>query len=367
MLNTFSNQTRLSSKNFILLCFAALNILSLICIFSALNQGGILERGQIFHRQIMWITVSWVALWIVSHINYRLYYDAAYIFFGFNILLLIAVDAMGATAMGAQRWLSFGGLNFQPSELCKVATIFLMARLFSRPDAQGFFKGVLHPLVLVAIASLLIFKQPDLGTALVVFFLFFAMGMASKLKKRYFVLLIAAGMMVFPFAWHTLKDYQKKRLIVFVNPNTDPLGAGYNIIQSKIAIGSGQLFGKGFLSGTQNQFNFMPERHTDFIFTVLAEEWGFLGGLLLLTIYWILLNKALDIATFAKDEFGRLITIGITLLFFIHVFVNMGMTLGILPVVGIPLIFMSYGGSNLLINSMLIGILMNIHRQSRGF
>jgi len=325
-----------------------------------------MERGQIFHRQIIWITISWAALFIVSHISYRIYFDLAYVFFGFNILLLLIVDIMGASAMGAQRWLSFGGFNFQPSELCKVATIFLLARLFSRNEATGFIKGVIQPLIIIIIAALLIFKQPDLGTALVVIFLFFAMGLSSKLKKRYFIILIVAGMSMVPLAWHTLKDYQKKRIIVFVNPNTDPLGAGYNIIQSKIAIGSGRLVGKGFLSGTQNQLNFMPERHTDFIFTVLAEEWGFIGGMLLLMIYWLFLNKALDIAMFAKDEFGRLMAVGMASLFFIHVFVNMGMTLGILPVVGIPLIFMSYGGSNLLINSMLVGILTNICRQSRG-
>ena len=366
MFKYFQTQNRPGSSKVIFLCLLALNIISLICIFSALNQGGAMEREGVFHRQMMWIAVAWIALIFTSFVNYRLYFDISYIFFGLNILLLLVVDIMGASAMGAQRWLSFGGFNFQPSELCKIATIFLMARLFSRPDAKNFWAGVLYPLVLVGIASLLIFKQPDLGTALVVIFLFFSIGLSSKLKRRYFILLIVAGMMTFPFAWHTLKDYQKKRLIVFVNPDTDPLGAGYNIIQSKIAIGSGQLFGKGFLSGTQNQFSFMPERHTDFIFTVLAEEWGFFGGIFLLFLYWMILSKILDIARFAKDEFSRLLAVGIGSLFFIHVFINIGMTLGILPVVGIPLIFMSYGGSNLLINTMLVGILANIAKQSRG-
>jgi len=348
------------------LCLLLLNIISLVCIYSALHQGGVLAREEVFHRQIMWIIVSWIALIFVSFINFRIFYDIAYVFFGFNLLLLIAVEAMGSAAMGAQRWLSLGGLNFQPSELCKVGTIFLMARLFSRQGVHGFWRAVMYPLAIVCIAALFIFKQPDLGTALVVMFLFFAIGMASRVRKIYFWALIIAGLCTFPFAWHTLKDYQKKRIIVFVNPEVDPLGAGYNIIQSKIAIGSGQVFGKGYLSGTQNQFNFMPERHTDFIFTVLAEEWGFIGAVSLLFIYWLFLSKVLDIATFAKDEFGRLLAVGMGSLFFIHVFVNMGMTLGILPVVGIPLIFMSYGGSNLLINSMLVGILVNISKQSRG-
>jgi rod shape determining protein RodA len=226
---------------------------------------------------------------------------------------------------------------------------------------------VLYPLILIGISALLIFKQPDLGTALIVIFLFFAMGLSSHVKKRYFIVLIALGLIAVPFGWHMLKDYQKKRLVVFVNPNVDPLGAGYNIIQSKIAVGSGRLFGKGFLAGTQNQFNFMPERHTDFIFTVWAEEWGFAGAMFLLFIYWIIITKILEISTMAKDYFGRLLAVGIASLLFLHVFINMGMTLGILPVVGIPLIFMSYGGSNLLINSILIGILFNISRQSRCY
>jgi len=342
-----------------------LNVISIVCIYSALHQGGVLQNEDIFQKQIIWVAISWVFLIIFSFVNYRLYFDISWPFYAVNIILLVAVDFAGSSALGAQRWLSLGGFNFQPSEFCKVATIFLMARLFSRQDKQGFFNGVLHPLFFILISAALIFKQPDLGTALVVIFLFFSIGLSSNLKKFYFIGMIIAGLIVVPFGWSHLKEYQQKRILVFVNPDTDPLGAGYNIIQSKIAVGSGKLLGKGFLSGTQNQFNFMPERHTDFIFTVLAEEWGFIGSIFLLLLYWLILSKILDIADIAKDEFARLLTIGIGSLFFIHVFINIGMTLGVLPVVGIPLIFMSYGGSNLMINSILIGILINIGRQSR--
>jgi len=350
----------------IMLCaLFLLNIISIICVYSALHQGGVLQNEDIFQKQIVWVAVSWVSLIVFSFVNYRLYFDIAWPFYLLNLILLLAVDFAGSSALGAQRWLSFGGFNFQPSEFCKVATIFLMARLFSNQDRQGLVRGVLYPLFCILISAALIFKQPDLGTALVVIFLFFAVGLSSNLKKFYFIGIILLALIAVPFGWKHLKDYQQKRLLVFVNPDTDPLGAGYNIIQSKIAVGSGKLLGKGFLSGTQNQFNFMPERHTDFIFTVLAEEWGFIGSIFLLLLYWLILSKILDIADIAKDEFARLLTIGIGSLFFIHVFINIGMTLGVLPVVGIPLIFMSYGGSNLMINSILIGILINIARQSR--
>ncbi len=349
----------------IMISLAVLNLISLVCIYSALNQGGVLEKGDIFHKQIIWIGMSWLCLIIFSAVNYRLCYDIAYPFYALNLLLLLAVEATGTSAMGATRWLSLGGFNFQPSESCKLAAIFVMARLFSRRNVTGFWGGVFFPLILVGISAVLIVKQPDLGTALVVMFLFFAVGLSSRLRKIYFVGILAVCMGAAPLFWHHLKDYQKQRLVVFVNPDVDPLGAGYNIIQSKIAIGSGRLLGKGFMAGTQNQFNFMPERHTDFIFTVLAEEWGFAGAIALLMIYWLMLSQILDIAAYARDEFARLLAVGMGSLIFLHVFINIAMTMGVVPVVGIPLVFMSYGGSNLLINFLMMGILVNIARQSR--
>jgi rod shape determining protein RodA len=189
------------------------------------------------------------------------------------------------------------------------------------------------------------------------------MGFSSMIKKRYFIILSLLVCMTIPFAWNFLKPYQRDRLTVFVNPNVDPLGAGYTIIQSKVAIGSGGIAGKGFLSGTQNQFNFLPERHSDFIFTVVAEEWGFLGSLFLLFIYWIILSKILDKSKELKDNYARYLLMGIAAMIFIHVFVNIGMTLGILPVVGIPLSFISYGGTNLLMTMILIGLFLGACRE----
>ena len=344
----------------LIICILILNILSLTSLYSSLHQGGEFKGQTIFYRQVIWIVVSWLILIIFSLINYRLFYDLSLVFYVINLLLLIAVYIFGKKAMGAQRWLSFMGLNFQPSELAKISTILILARFFSQENKNDLKQTFFLPFALTIVTAFLILKQPDLGTSMIIILLFLAMGLLSPLKKRYFIALIIAGMLAAPLGWNFLKDYQKKRLTVFINPNVDPLGAGYTIIQSKIAIGSGKVIGKGFLSGTQNQFNFLPERHTDFIFTVIAEEWGLAGSIFLLLIYWIIIKKILAIAQSAKDSFGKMLALGASSLFFMHVFINIGMTLGILPVVGLPLVFLSYGGTNLLINFILLGILINI-------
>ncbi|UCC95911.1 MAG: rod shape-determining protein RodA, partial [Candidatus Omnitrophota bacterium] len=285
--------------------------------------------------------------------------------YGLNLILLIAVIFFGKEVMGAQRWLSVGGVRFQPSEISKATTILILARFFSAAKGNNRVKDFFLPLGLVVLNAFLIFKQPDLGTAAILIILFAMMGFSSRVKKRYFTIVLLVGLLLLPLGWKLLEDYQKQRLIVFLNPNVDPLGAGYTIIQSKVAIGSGKLFGKGFLSGTQNQFNFLPERHTDFIFTVIAEEWGFFGGSVLLFVYWIILKKILDTARSLKDSFAQYLIQGISSLFFLHIFVNIGMTLGVLPVVGLPLIFLSYGGTHLLVSFMLMGILFNISQNQK--
>ncbi|MCK9615146.1 MAG: rod shape-determining protein RodA [Candidatus Omnitrophica bacterium] len=356
-------KTNFKPAKIIIACLILLTILSLSSIYSSLHQAGELKEQEIFYKEVMWVAISWVILILFFLLNYRVYFDLAYVLYAINIFLLIAVDLFGRSALGAQRWLNIGGFNFQPSELSKIITIFFLARVFSSQTNKGFLKGALFPFSLLMINVLLIIKQPDLGTAMVLVLLFFLMGFASRNKKRYFIAIIIAAIMLSPLAWNHLKDYQKKRLIVFLNPNAEPLGAGYTIIQSKIAIGSGKIFGKGFLSGTQNQFNFLPERHTDFIFTVIAEEWGFAGAMVLLLIYLLIINNILLVARYQKDNFAQLILVGMACLFFLHVFINIGMTLGILPVVGIPLLFVSYGGTHLLVSFMLLGIFLNIYRQ----
>ena len=364
MLNLKNFALRLSGIKTIIFCLLILNALSLMAIYSSLHQEGKFVGQHIFYKQLIWIGISWLFLIIFSAINYRVYYYLAYYIYGANLALLMAVYFFGKTVMGAQRWISIFGFTFQPSEISKVAIIFILARFFSSAERQGFIKDFLIPFGLVILNALIIFKQPDLGTALILIFLFFSIGMFSKVNKLYFVYLVVAGLILSPVALSSLKDYQKKRLTVFINPNVDPLGSGYTIIQSKIAIGSGKLVGKGFKAGTQNQFNFLPERHTDFIFTVIAEEWGLIGAIFLLLLYWFILKKIVQRLTSLRDNFAYFLTLSIGILFFLHIFINIGMTLGILPVVGLPLIFLSYGGTNLLIMFVLIGIFFNICRNN---
>jgi rod shape determining protein RodA len=365
MLNNIKTlNLRLSGFKTIALLLIALNVISLACIYSSLHQGGVFVGSDTLLRQMIWIALSWLCLLLFSFINYRVYYNLSYIIYSFNILLLLGVSLFGKTVMGAQRWISIFGFTFQPSELSKIAIIIILAKFFSSKKESGFIKDFLLPLGLVGLNALIIFTQPDLGTALVLIFLFVSIGLFSKVNKFYFIGFVILGIVLTPFALGALKDYQRQRLTVFINPDVDPLGAGYTIIQSKIAIGSGQVLGKGFLAGTQNQFNFLPERHTDFIFTILTEEWGFLGAIFLLMLYWLILMKIIQKIGDSSDDFVYFFTLGISVLFFFHIFINIGMTLGILPVVGLPLIFLSYGGTNMLINYILLGIFLNICRNN---
>ena len=362
----FNNlKIKLSGIKTIILCLLFLNILSISCIFSSLHQGGEFIGKTLLIKQIVWITISWIFLIFFTFINYRIYSNFAYIIYFANISLLLGVLIFGKTVMGAQRWISLFGFTFQPSELSKLSIIILLSHIFSLKGQKNFLNSFVFPIILTILNALLIFKQPDLGTSLILIFLFLGIGLFSKTNKMYFIGLIILGLIISPFALNSLKDYQKKRLTVFLNPNIDPLGSGYTIIQSKIAIGSGQLIGKGFLAGTQNQFNFLPERHTDFIVTIIAEEWGFIGIIFLLWIYWLILKKILSKASKLRDQFAYYLCLGISFLFFSHIFINIGMTLGILPVVGLPLIFLSYGGTNLLLNSISMGIFFNICRTQR--
>jgi rod shape determining protein RodA len=272
---------------------------------------------------------------------------------------------MGKTALGAQRWISIGGIGIQPSEFSKIFTILALARIIGDdPNCLKTKRGLLKPFLIAFVPMFLIFKQPDLGTAIVILPIFLAMIWVGGVRLKYFFTAIFGGLAALPFFWHFLKDYQKDRLMVFINPNVDPLGAGYTINQSKIAVGSGRLLGKGWLSGTQNQLNFLPERHTDFIFSVVGEEWGFIGAVVVIGLFLFLVLRGLKIAQETNNLSGKLIATGITTMLALHVIINIGMTLGLMPVVGMPLPFISYGRSALTANLIAIGFLFNvrIHR-----
>ena len=278
--------------------------------------------------------------------------------------------------MGAQRWLRMGWFNFQPTELAKIVMVIFLSRYFSRKAVDdidllsgkfGIFRGIILPFAFTAMPIALIIEQPDLGSGIILLILFISMLYLTNVRLKYIFTFLVLVALPLPFMWHLLHDYQRDRLLVFLNPNIDPLGAGYTVIQSKIAIGSGWLLGKGWLSGTQSQLHFLPESHTDFIFATFSEEWGFLGSLLLLFLYSILIRQGFLIAQRTNDSFGRLLAFGITLMLVIQVSVNVAMNLGLAPVVGIPLPLMSYGGSSIFVTFIALGILVNIDKTRAVF
>ena len=279
-----------------------------------------------------------------------------------GIILLIGVLLFGKYVGGAKRWLILGPVSFQPSELTKIAVIIVLARYYSKvTDPMGLtLRELLTPCMLTMIPFLLIVKQPDLGTAMVVVLIAASMTVFVKIERRSLLYIIAACTLTVPMVWFLLRGYQKKRILTFLNPERDPLGAGYHIIQSKIAIGSGMLTGKGFLKGTQNALSFLPEQHTDFIFSVVAEEWGLVGSVILLLVLLMLIIWALNVAYRCRDPFGTILSVGITAMLFWQVFINVGMAMGLMPVVGVPLPFISYGGSSIVSTMICIGLLMNV-------
>ncbi len=351
-------------------------LIGLAALYSASYQN-VRVSDKVFYDQLTCAGIGFILMVFLSRLDYRKFYDMAYIFYGITILLLIAVLFSGRHALGAQRWLAVGGFSFQPSELAKFSLILALGRYFSerRPAISSGFHDHINivwgdlivPLLITVLPMVLIFKQPDLGTALLFLGIFIIMLLASGLEYRYSLGFIGVCIAAVPFAWHILKPYQKDRLLVFLNPNIDPLGAGYTIIQSKIAIGSGQLFGKGWLSGTQNQLNFLPERHTDFIFSVIGEEWGLSGTLFLLMCYFVLIYYGLKIAEQVKDKFGMQVAVGIIGILTLQIVINVGMVLGLCPVVGLTLPMVSYGRSSLVIFIIMIGFLMSLSRRRTIF
>lgn len=278
-----------------------------------------------------------------------------------GVIMLVAVLVSGVIGKGAQRWLDLGFMRFQPSELVKLATPMMIAAHLSQRSLPPDWKRLISSLFLILLPVLLIAKQPDLGTAILVassgLFVLFLAGMSWRLIGGLALAMAAAA----PLVWHFMRDYQRTRVLTFLNPESDPLGAGYHIIQSKIAIGSGGIYGKGWLNGTQSQLEFLPERHTDFIFAVLGEEFGLLGVGFLLLLYLFIILRGLYIAASAQDSFSRLLAGALVLVFFVYLFVNTGMVSGLLPVVGVPLPLISYGGTSLVTLMTGFGILMSIH------
>jgi rod shape determining protein RodA len=313
-----------------------------------------------------WIGLGLAVFVLMAWVDYHEIARLAYPAYAVTLLLLILVLLVGRVGLGAKRWLSLGSFSIQPSELAKLALLLVLARYFSEnsPRRGLSFGQLIVPGILTTLPVLLILKQPDLGTALALSSVFITLVFLMGLRSRFLIHSTLLVLMLLPFLWHFfwthLKDYQKERLLTFLEPGSDPMGTGYHIIQSKIAIGSGGLLGKGLFGGTQSQLKFLPESHTDFIFAVFAEEWGFLGVLILLGLFVMIVLWGVEIAYRAKDPLGTLIAAGIVGLLSFVIVVNIGMTLGVMPVVGVPLPLMSYGGTSMITTLGLLGLLLNV-------
>jgi len=342
---------------------AGLAALGVLIIYSTSGMHASLARRSLYLKQATWAVMGFVAIIPLYIFSYRATWRVAYVIYGALLAALVLVAFIGRSGMGAQRWLSIGSFAFQPSEFMKLSLIILLARYFEdrreQLDAPRIF---IPPILLTLLPTALVLRQPDLGTAIMLVLISASILVMMGLKIRYFVLLGAVGAAITPVLWHYLHDYQKNRILVFLYPDMDPMGVGYHVAQSKIAVGSGGLIGKGWMAATQSQLNFLPANHTDFVFAGLAEQGGFIGSLSLLLIYAYLLSKGLRLARDAHDLFAMVTSFGIVSMVAWQVVINIGMVTGIMPVVGIPLPLLSYGGSSMLMNLLAVGLLLNIHR-----
>jgi len=356
----------LQNFDWIILAVAILiSLIGIMTIYSATRPLGTEAHPVFYIKQMTWLILGISLLFLVSSFDYIWMGRLSVVLYIIGLILLVAVFISGRIGMGAQRWLSLGVISFQPSEVFKIIYIIMLAQYLSTIKNALDTVSLIRIFFIVAFFPfILLLKQPDLGTALIILIISSCLIIAKGLQKKIALLLLTISLISLPFFgnifWGGLKDYQKSRLIAFMEPETDHTGIGYHLNQSKITVGSGQLFGKGYLQGTQGPFRFLPEKHTDFIFAIFAEEWGFFGSFILLFLYLVLIMRGLETASKAKDDFGRLLALGITFLFLIYFVINVGMTLGLMPVVGVPLPFMSYGGTALLSNLIAVGILINI-------
>ncbi len=340
----------------LLLCVTA--AFGALMLFSA--AGGNIEPWA--SRHVTRFGVGLIVLIAIALIDIRIWFRYAYAIYVASLALLAAVEIAGSVGMGAQRWIDLGYFSLQPSELMKIALVLALARYFHGASIEDVHR-VTHlfvPLFLVTAPAVLVLRQPDLGTAILLVAAAGVMFFVAGVRLWKFVTLLAVAVVAMPVGWQFLHAYQKKRVLTFLDPESDPLGAGYHIIQSKIAFGSGGLFGKGFMKGTQGHLNFLPEKQTDFIFTMLAEEFGMVGGLSLLGLYVFLMAYAVAISMRSRNHFGRLIGMGIAATFFLYVFINIAMVMGLIPVVGVPLPLISYGGTAMMTLLIGFGLLMNV-------
>jgi len=355
-------------------------VVGIACIgLTAVYSATYTSRGPspLYYKQLIWVSIGMTVMFLAIVPDYHTVGRFAYLLYACSILLLLLVMAIGRTGMGAQRWLAVGPFVFQPSELAKLAVTLALARYFAEDPKRGGYdlKDLAVPGAMVLVPLLLVLKQPDLGTALMLLLTSSLVVMIAGIRLRSVLAVLAAGVVLVSLVffvspvrnkiWGSLKPYQQHRITAFIDPGSDPLGSGYHANQAKIAVGSGQIIGKGYRKGTQSQMAFLPERHTDFIFAVVAEETGLVGASVLIFLYLILLLIGVDTAKNAKDRLGVLMAGGIVSMISLYVFINVGMAVGIVPVVGVPLPLVSYGGTSIITTFLALGLLLNI--QTRRF
>lgn len=319
-----------------------------------------MDLAPFYQRQLIWGAGGLMAMLICMSFDYRHLQSFSIFLFALSVILLLMVPIFGKVIYGARRWIDLGLFNFQPSEAAKLAVLTMGARVLAMDSDPLSWGPLFRALLIGLIPAVLVMMQPDLGTGLTILALIGGMTLYHGLKPRVFKTCMVILPMLLPLSWFMLHDYQKLRILTFMDPANDPRGAGYHIIQSQIAIGSGQLWGKGFLQGTQSQLRFLPEKHTDFAVAVFGEEWGFVGCILLMALFCTFLLGIFNTVRDAKDRFGSTLAAGIFFYFFWQMLVNTGMVVGLMPVVGIPLPFISYGGTATLVNFALVGLVLNI-------
>jgi rod shape determining protein RodA len=327
---------------------------------SGFRMGEEVSLQSFFNKQIIWGACGLFAMLLVVLVDYKHLGNVAWPLFFTTILLLVLVLVVGRSVSGARRWLEIGSFNFQPSELAKFAVLILGAKLLAKRSEKLGWLELFSVVGLGMVPALLVIVEPDLGTGLNILLLLCGLILYRGISGPVFKTLLVSVPILLPCGWFVLKPYQKQRILTLLDPEKDPLGSGYHIIQSRIAIGSGQMWGKGFLEGTQSQLRYLPEKHTDFALAVFAEEWGFVGCIALLVLFCFFLLQIYATARTAKDRFGSFLAAGVFFYFFWQILINMGMVLGIMPVVGIPLPFISYGGSATIVNFCLVGIVVNV-------
>ncbi|AZZ36465.1 rod shape-determining protein RodA [Bdellovibrio sp. qaytius] len=341
-----------------------LNVIGLINLFSATHGPHSREVETLFIQQIVWLTAGWTIFFVMTFIDYLWINRLVWFIYIVNVFALVYVDFFGKVVLGGQRWIDLHFFRYQPSETMKLCLILVLSKILitRNPEGPGMsMRDLLFPFVLLFVPFILTMKQPDLGTAMMLMLIGGTLLFFVKIRKSILVTLVVLGAVALPVIWkYALKDYQRHRVYTFISPDSDPQGKGYNSIQSRIAVGSGQFFGKGFRQGTQSQLEFLPERHTDFIYSVLSEEWGFVGSIAVLTTFVFLFLVCFEIASRARDKFGALIVVGVSSYLFWHMFINIGMVIGLLPIVGVPLPLLSYGGSGMLTTMAGMGLISSV-------